>query len=591
MENKAIYPGSFDPLTKGHLDIIERSGKMFDKTIIGVGQNAEKRYIFTFPERVHLIQGAISKDLQETMSIEIKPYSGLLVDFAKEEWVNTILRGIRWSQDLESESMLHWVGESQKLWIDTAYLLTKQDKMHISSSATKGILKEQGQITDYVTMNVKHALEARLMDQYFFGITGTIGSGKSYITDQFLQLGEKYHIPVHNLDLDKVGHKILGEYSEPGYVELRQRLASKFWTEILDAEGFIDRKVLWPIVFNDPEKRKLLDQEIHDYLILWMRKEIKGKKGIILLNGALLAEGGSIKFANNNALLIDVDPQEQRKRLQGRGHTDEQIETRINSQFSTELKQEVMEQRIKEEEYGNIVHLNNNGNNEAEIEKKFNEMLSVVDVFWELRMKSVFADLGIEQKFLEIYAKLKLQYDSPSRLYHDWSHIVECMNKLYNIKHMISKEDFVVIFLSLLFHDVVFESSHQRWENEQKSALSARQLLTEAKLPIPLVEKVVATIEQTATLSASLDDVVSQYMHDIDVSILWSEWEVYEPYSKAIRFEYKRYPDKRYKEGRIRFLQSRSNREIFYTPYFKNLYEDQARENIQRELLLLETMM
>ena len=115
MEHSVIYPGSFDPITKGHLDIIERSGKKFDKTIIGVGKNIDKEYRFTFPERVHLIQGAISKNLRETMGIEIKPYSGLLVDFAKEEGVDTILRGIRGTQDLEGESMLHWVGESQKL--------------------------------------------------------------------------------------------------------------------------------------------------------------------------------------------------------------------------------------------------------------------------------------------------------------------------------------------------------------------------------------------------------------------------------------------------------------------------------------------
>ena len=100
--------------------------------------------------------------------------------------------------------------------------------MHISSSVAKAVLNEQGMIADFVTLNVKHALEARLMDQYFFGITGTIGSGKSYITDQFVQLGEKCHIPVHNIDLDKVGHKILGEYTDLGYVKLRQRLASKF---------------------------------------------------------------------------------------------------------------------------------------------------------------------------------------------------------------------------------------------------------------------------------------------------------------------------------------------------------------------------
>ena len=588
MSNAVIYPGSFDPITKGHLDVIERSGKMFDQTTIGVGQNIDKKYLFTFPERVHLIQWAISQKLRETMQIEITPYSGLLVDFAKEEGVNTILRGLRNASDLESESLLHWVGESQKLWIDTIYMLTKQDKMHVSSSTAKAILKEQGQIEDYVTLNVKHALEARMMDQYFFWITGTIGSGKSYVTDQFVQLGEKYNIPVHNIDLDKVGHKILGEYSEPGYVQLRQRLASKFWSGILDAEGFVDRKVLWPIVFNDPEKRKMLDAEIREYLTLGMRKEIKGKKGIILLNGALLAEWGLVKFANNNSLLIDVDPEIQRARLRERGHTDEQVETRIKSQFSTEMKQEAMEKRISEDEYGNIVHLHNNGNNEAEIEKKFNEMLSAIDIFGALRMKSIFTQLGIEDAFMEVYTQLKSKYDTPSRVYHDRSHIVDCMNKLYHLKPTMTDEEFQTLFLAFLFHDVVYESMNKRGTNERQSAVLAAQILTKLWIPEERIAKVCALIEQTATLSASGDDIISQYMHDIDVSILGTSRKEYEFYMKRIRFEYSIYPDKRYIEGRLRFLKSWENRDIFYTPYFKQKYEQQARANIQREILILE---
>ena len=126
------------------------------------------------------------------------------------------------------------------------------------------------------------------------------------------------------------------------------------------------------------------------------------------------------------------------------------------------MKQEVMENRITEDEYGNIVHLKNNGENSAEIEKKFNEMLSVVDIFGELRMKSVFTELRIESGFPEVYKTLKSQYDTPARLYHDWSHVVECMNKLSPIQHLLSKEDFVVLFLSLLFHDMVYEPSNQR---------------------------------------------------------------------------------------------------------------------------------
>gem|GEM_PF-2357196 len=99
--------------------------------------------MFSFPERVEMIKQATQRGIESVANIEVLPFSGLLVDFAFEHGVTTIARGIRGGNDLENESLLHWVGESQKLGIDTVFLMARQDQTHISSSTTKAILKEQ----------------------------------------------------------------------------------------------------------------------------------------------------------------------------------------------------------------------------------------------------------------------------------------------------------------------------------------------------------------------------------------------------------------------------------------------------------------
>jgi dephospho-CoA kinase len=108
---------------------------------------------------------------------------------------------------------------------------------------------------------------------------------------------------------------------------------------------------------------------------------MKGKQGIILLNGALLAEAGSVSLANNQTVVVDVDPEVQKQRLAGRGHTPEEIEARIQSQFSTEAKLEKINQEIEKTAYGKILSIKNNGDNEQEIDQLFNQMVAQVDIF------------------------------------------------------------------------------------------------------------------------------------------------------------------------------------------------------------------
>ncbi|MCK9272898.1 pantetheine-phosphate adenylyltransferase [Candidatus Gracilibacteria bacterium] len=586
---KVIYPGSFDPFTKGHKDLLERTGEKFSHVIVGVGQNPDKKYMFSIPEKVEMIKGATKKGLNENLNVEVIPFSGLLVDFAFEKGVNTIVRGIRGAGDLEGESLLHWVGESQKLGIDTVFLLAKQDQTHVSSSTTKAILKEQGLIQDYVTLNVKHFLETRMMGQYLVGLTGTIGAGKSYITDSFVALGLEQNIPVYNIDLDKIGHRILETATDEGYVRVRQELISAFGDKIKKEDGFIDRKALGEIVFNNNEKRKKLDEILYTPIILKIRKEMVGKKGIILLNGALLAEAGITDLTNNNVVLIGVDKQVQQTRLSGRGHNSKQIETRINSQFSTSKKREVLGQKIEKTGYGNAIEFENNGNNSTQIKKIFNQMLSSVDVFGELRIKSVLAKLGMEDKWLEIYGKIKPMYDNPDRLYHNWFHVVACLNELYEVKEYLFNEEFIPLVFAIIFHDAVYNSSAKKGENENNSALLAEKILKDLNIEQDIIDRTKELIKLTASHTIDSNEISEKYMMiDFDLSILGQDWDKYYQYSKSIRGEYSIYSEKDYTAGRLSFLKGMLSRQIFQTPYFQEKYEKQAKLNIEKEITLLE---
>jgi len=581
---KVIYPWSFDPFTYWHEDIITRAWEMFE-VVIWVWQNPDKKYMFSFPERVKMILDATNKIL----NVQVLPYSWLLVDFAFEQWITTIVRGIRWSRDLEDESYLHWVWESQKLWIDTIFLLSKQDQTHISSSTTKAILREQWMIQDYVPLNVKHFLEARMMWQYIIWLTWTIWAGKSYIAEQFVQLWNEYNIPVHNIDLDKIWHWILEQATDDWYKKVRQKIIDRFWDGIKNEKWFIDRKKLGENVFNNPEKRKELDEILYDSIILRIRKEMKLKKWIVLLNWALLAESWILNLPNNNMVVVWVNQQTQQERLsKHRGLGFEQIERRVNSQFSTEMKKKVIQKQIDGDWYWDLIDIENNWNSDEEIKQAFNRMVSLLDVFGELRIQSVLSKLGFWDKFIELYWKLKPLHDTPERLYHNWFHIVDCLNKLYEIKHELEEDEFIVLFFAILFHDSVYNTNASFWENENNSANFSETVLKQLWLDSRIIERIKHLINLTSSHTINSDDDVWKYMVDIDLSILWQEWEIYYQYAKSIRYEYSNYSDDDYNTWRLSFLRWMLNRQTFQTQYFQEKYERQAKSNIEKEIQLLQ---
>lgn len=142
----AIYPGSFDPITLGHLDVIERSAKLVDHLIVGVLKNNTKSPLFSVDERVNMLKEA-TKHLN---NVEIVSFSGLLVDFAKSREINVIIRGLRAITDFEYELQMSQTNRIVNPSVDTIFLTTSLKYAYLSSSTVKEVAMYGGDISKFV---------------------------------------------------------------------------------------------------------------------------------------------------------------------------------------------------------------------------------------------------------------------------------------------------------------------------------------------------------------------------------------------------------------------------------------------------------
>ena len=146
---RAIFPGSFDPLTLGHHDIITRGITLFDELIIAIGVNADKKYMFSLEERTRFIAEAFKNEAK----IKIRTYEGLTVDFCQKVNANFILRGLRNPGDFEFEKAI--AHTNRKLSeIETVFLLTSSGKSYISSSIVRDVIRNEGDYTGLVPSSV-----------------------------------------------------------------------------------------------------------------------------------------------------------------------------------------------------------------------------------------------------------------------------------------------------------------------------------------------------------------------------------------------------------------------------------------------------
>lgn len=153
----AIYPGSFDPITKGHLDVLKTGAGIFDKVIIAVSKNSAKNCFLTIDERIELIKASIG----ELENVEVDSFEGLTIEYAKQKGAKVLLRGLRAVSDFEYEMQLSQTNSALSEDIKTVFLITKPKYNFISSSTVKEIALMQGDISKFVPPAVNDYLKTR----------------------------------------------------------------------------------------------------------------------------------------------------------------------------------------------------------------------------------------------------------------------------------------------------------------------------------------------------------------------------------------------------------------------------------------------
>jgi len=163
MNSVAIYAGTFDPLTLGHLDLVERSAEIFPRLIIAVSGDAQKNTLFSSSQRVTMICDVVEELGLD--NVEVETFSGLLIDYARDKDVRVIIRGLRAYSDFEYEFQMALTNRKLAPEIETLFMMPKEIHSYVSSSTVKEVASLGGSIGDFVPESVRSAVAQRFADK------------------------------------------------------------------------------------------------------------------------------------------------------------------------------------------------------------------------------------------------------------------------------------------------------------------------------------------------------------------------------------------------------------------------------------------
>lgn len=158
MSTKAIYPGTFDPITNGHIDIVSRATAMFDQVVLAIAASPGKKPMFDLAERVALAEAATA----HLTNVEVVGFSDLMANFARSQQANILIRGLRAVADFEYEMQLAHMNRHLMPDLESVFLMPSKEWSFISSSLVKEVARHQGDVTDFLPANVHQALLAKL---------------------------------------------------------------------------------------------------------------------------------------------------------------------------------------------------------------------------------------------------------------------------------------------------------------------------------------------------------------------------------------------------------------------------------------------
>lgn len=154
---RAIYPGSFDPVTNGHLDVIERARTLFDEVVVAVAHNDEKQPLFSLEQRLDLLR----KTAGQIENVRIAEFSGLLVEFARSQNAGAVIRGLRAVSDFEFEFQMALMNRNLNAAVETIFLMPKEEYTYLSSRIVKEIARLGGDVANFVPDCVVKALSGK----------------------------------------------------------------------------------------------------------------------------------------------------------------------------------------------------------------------------------------------------------------------------------------------------------------------------------------------------------------------------------------------------------------------------------------------
>lgn len=156
----AVYPGSFDPVTLGHVDVVRRAARIFDEVVVAVATNSAKRPLLSRAERVELVRGAT----QDLPAVRVEPVEGLLVEFCRSVGADVLVKGLRGGTDLDAELPMALMNR-HLTGIETVFVPADRSVIHIASSLVKDVARHGGRVDDLVPPGVVEALRARLAEE------------------------------------------------------------------------------------------------------------------------------------------------------------------------------------------------------------------------------------------------------------------------------------------------------------------------------------------------------------------------------------------------------------------------------------------
>jgi pantetheine-phosphate adenylyltransferase len=598
-----MFALSADPCTHGHSSVLrEAIRRQNGRVLFGIANDPKKNYAFAQWERLRLAQAS----LPDTGWRDVRLVSGSLARWMVRNGIRTLYRGQRNAIDQAAEDTLKFYYRQEFPGIDIQRIQAEPGSPYseISSSGVKECLKVGHDISPFVSSRVKQALESRIVGQYPVCVTGEMGAGKSAFSCEVVRYARQIGISATYVDFDSIADDIYSSLADPYYADVRKNLREAFGDDIFDENGWIRIPELSRMFREDPARRPVLDSIMRDPMIFRYRDMIQGKKGLILVDGALLAESGLTHLGNHHIVLMGA-PQETRVErviaryaARGRNMTRDGVLAMFAAQKDYAGKCALIQDQIRSEKNGSLLERDNSQSLPSP-ELSLRQILRSVDVFGEIRAGLVLRNLGMSEVDAAVTVQeLKKKHEEPHRFYHTWEHVVEMLDRLFEcqISGGLFDHPFGVLGTAILFHDSVYEVDPTYYrDNETRSASYAESILLSRGVQRAAVKQIYGAIQSTAHSSDRANDFrdpVADILHDFDLAILAAVLERYARYVSDLMEEFGVYSGEVFRKKRIEFLEGllAKGDALYRTEYGRAAFLVAARRNVSEELLQLKVL-